>query len=660
MVKSKSPKVFSYFLFMQEQRKKVPGWANKTNNELQALCDPMWRKLDKEEKDKYKQMKKSYKDRERMETEERFASLMHTGLKTSVVVGHVEKPDIVWVVKTKDMDFVQNQLSNITMVPIDVVKVGTVAACKFSEDGVVYRAMVLSIESSNKVMIRYMEFGNSEMVDQKELCNLPSSLGKVGPLAVKVRLVGMEGVKNSEKNRRKVEKKLDVDNLEVSVDKEWLATFYSSGVALRFKGSKAERNEINHNEETIQGQDEDKSEVEAAVLVSAGNVEAVVDESRVEKLDSLKDDNFNLEIVKVEDGENNLKTCDEMFVVADVYASNDGEEDASVDKSSSSAETDSGMGISMTMLSLGIGSEYKANDIEDNVDGVGTVDESIVTKEESVSSTSKSVLSFHETETAEIKDREEIFVDRKKDYVVEVPRKKKVQNTIVGKYRNTRSKKIADRNKKTENESGWKVNDSVIAQWEDGVWRQGVLHEVIDGMAFVVSKEEMVKATKVKLAKLRNATIPVDVLNMLEEELVYGNESSSDENSSIMSSSDEAELVHFSEDLDDLLTLLPLIDIETLTSPSCADLISSLVLVIPTLPVYQLDVLVESMIVHDLLIPAALHSETSLIARELVSSVMKSTSAKRGQVLNSLAMHADELQLNACGKEVLKTLQGYF
>ena len=128
MVKPKSPKVFSYFLFMQEQRKKVPGWGNKSNNELQALCDPLWRKLDKEEKDKYKQMKKAYKERERMETEERFASLMYTESKTSVVVGHVEKPDIVWVVTKKDMDFVQNQLTNITMVPIDVVKVGTVAS----------------------------------------------------------------------------------------------------------------------------------------------------------------------------------------------------------------------------------------------------------------------------------------------------------------------------------------------------------------------------------------------------------------------------------------------------------------------------------------------------------------------------------------------------
>ena len=67
------PKVFSYFLFVQDQRKLVPGWANKSNNELQALCDPLWRKLDKTEKEKYKKMKKAYKEKERLEDEKRFA-----------------------------------------------------------------------------------------------------------------------------------------------------------------------------------------------------------------------------------------------------------------------------------------------------------------------------------------------------------------------------------------------------------------------------------------------------------------------------------------------------------------------------------------------------------------------------------------------------------
>ena len=42
-----------------------------------------------------------------------------------------------------------------------------------------------------------------------------------------------------------MEKKLEVDNLEMSENKDRLATFYSSGVAVRFKGSKTELNKVN-------------------------------------------------------------------------------------------------------------------------------------------------------------------------------------------------------------------------------------------------------------------------------------------------------------------------------------------------------------------------------------------------------------------------------
>ena len=110
MSKSKEPKVMSYFLFMQEQRKVVPGWSNKSNHELQALCDPLWRKLEKSEKEKYKKMKKEHREKERQADEVRFASVMHTDIRTKVLVGQVDKPDIVWVTRVKEMELVQKQL----------------------------------------------------------------------------------------------------------------------------------------------------------------------------------------------------------------------------------------------------------------------------------------------------------------------------------------------------------------------------------------------------------------------------------------------------------------------------------------------------------------------------------------------------------------------
>jgi hypothetical protein len=131
-------KVFSYFLFMQEQRQLVFGWANKSNNELQALCDPLWRRLDKEEKEKYKKLKKAYREKERLEEGQRFVSIMQVDIRTKVVVGQVDKPDIVWVTKVKEMEEVQKQLAKIVMVPLERMEVGTVAACKYSVDGEVW------------------------------------------------------------------------------------------------------------------------------------------------------------------------------------------------------------------------------------------------------------------------------------------------------------------------------------------------------------------------------------------------------------------------------------------------------------------------------------------------------------------------------------------
>ena len=65
MAKTKPPKVIAILLFMQEQRARVPGWADKSNREFQVLCDSLWKKLSKEEKAKYKDVQKSLEKRER-------------------------------------------------------------------------------------------------------------------------------------------------------------------------------------------------------------------------------------------------------------------------------------------------------------------------------------------------------------------------------------------------------------------------------------------------------------------------------------------------------------------------------------------------------------------------------------------------------------------
>ena len=74
---TENPKIHthhSYFFFMQDMRTQIPGWENKGNVELQSMCDPLWRKLLKEEKEKYKRMKKGLKMSDRLQASEEYQS----------------------------------------------------------------------------------------------------------------------------------------------------------------------------------------------------------------------------------------------------------------------------------------------------------------------------------------------------------------------------------------------------------------------------------------------------------------------------------------------------------------------------------------------------------------------------------------------------------
>jgi len=753
------PKVFSYFLFMQEQRKLVPGWANKSNNELQALCDPLWRKLDKAEKEKYKNMKKAHKEKERLEDEKRFASVMRVDIKTKVVVGQVDRPDIVWVTKVKEMEDVQKQLTKSVMVslPKEEVNVGTVAACKFSGDGEVYRCQVVALqEEEDLVMVRYMDFGNMEKVKKSELCHLPSSLRKMGPVAVRVRVRGMEGVKDNEKNRAKVEKKLGVEELEVSLNREGFATFYDNGKILTFKGSKSKDdsekesevihveknfiqklNDVNDNPVKMVGETLEHtsvievadSYVKAASIDDLKSVENEVIQKQEMKPD--KEENVNNSLDKVSDENSEVPQENEDFVnctkegnknmvveveiqgaspaVVDsdnVFESTEDlidntnasmDDKASIDKLSSGYIDDASVG------GASVSCEAVA-DCAENVEkceavfslassGIGT-DEAVVEDDEGDIKVIKSEVQDENTRTAENVVKADTS-DYPCDTTAEVAMsakdkdesKKSVDVTCLGQKKVvSSSKKVVSSSKKVvssskrppvvrkkryavkprKSSSGWQVGDKVVAQWvEDGVWRNGTVHEIVGDMAYVVCKEQLVRAAKVRVDKLRHPTMPVEVLNLLEEELAKDceeeslDESTTDVSSSVHEVCEDVHQEEFSDDLEELLTLLPSIDIAMLTSPSCSDLLESLVMMIPSLPLSQVERLVDGMMRQDLLIPAAVHPTAYTLAIQLVKYVMVANSNMKGQVMNCLGRHADEMMKNMWGREVLKTLHGY-
>ena len=58
------PKPSAYVFYMQEQKRLVPGWKNKSNQELVGLCDKGWTSLSPKEKKRYEDMKEEAKSRD--------------------------------------------------------------------------------------------------------------------------------------------------------------------------------------------------------------------------------------------------------------------------------------------------------------------------------------------------------------------------------------------------------------------------------------------------------------------------------------------------------------------------------------------------------------------------------------------------------------------
>ena len=71
-------------------------------------------------------------------------------------------------------------------------------------------------------------------MDLDEIYQLPASLEKLEPLFVKVKIGNMARVKDSEKNKERVERKLLVKNLFVCLDREGFATFYNDDIPIIF------------------------------------------------------------------------------------------------------------------------------------------------------------------------------------------------------------------------------------------------------------------------------------------------------------------------------------------------------------------------------------------------------------------------------------------
>eukprot|EP00092_Neocalanus_flemingeri_P009502 GFUD01010229.1.p1 GENE.GFUD01010229.1~~GFUD01010229.1.p1 ORF type:complete len:683 (-),score=218.37 GFUD01010229.1:46-1800(-) len=582
------------------------------------------------------------------------------------------------------------------------------AACKFSDDGVVYRCQVVSMDvKEDMVMVRYMEFGNQEKVKINELFHLTASLCKMGPLAVRVRVGGMEGVKDTEKNRAKVEKRLSVEELEISLDREGRATFYDGGKLIALKGSRSNEGSTKSDgiESSLEmqklGQEGVKEEDEFLVKELKEDVLKHISVSEdvgsllqlsvdVDALDILLNDGLStkkdmLEVQKLVLGvkksekpeailsetslvkEALVQVVEELNIESESVMIKDASDPTGLEQSKNN-------GVSM------VHKDDENNELSLNVDtgtasAGGVVLSQVVAvvgmqSEEVENGPNEDVT--EKSACIEMKDVRKVLT-RTKSFGKKAPHAS-LDGMASTKMGVLRTRKRCNLRKTKRNPSGWEVGDAVVAFWaEDGVWRLGTVHEITGDMAYVVCKEQLVRAARVRLDQLKHSSMPVEVLNMMEDELDRASEGESSLESFTDCSSSIPEAVEegsdevmskdqqgqFSVQFEKLLTLLPGVDITTITSPNCSDLLPSLVTMVPSLSTSQLDRLVGVMIMQDLLVTAALHPSGYLLAMQLVHHVMATNSGMKDEVLMCLARQADNMQMSTCGRDVLKTLDGF-
>merc|ERR1719318_903343 len=143
---------------------------------------------------------------------------LEAGEDVPVFVVHVESVKMVWVCREMDevrVSLLMDKLARLgeELKPAQRMKKGAVYGARFSQDGELYR-VVLKEAVEGRVVVQFIDFGNKEIKEEKELFDIPEEIGTEPAAAVGV------GVKNeveeTEDNRAIVEEMLDGENLTVA------------------------------------------------------------------------------------------------------------------------------------------------------------------------------------------------------------------------------------------------------------------------------------------------------------------------------------------------------------------------------------------------------------------------------------------------------------
>merc|ERR1719318_1302679 len=167
-----------------------------------------------------------------------------SGQDVAVFVVHVESVKKVWVCREDEVrvSLLMDKLARLgeELKPAPRMKKGAVYGARFSQDGELYR-VVLKEAVEGRVVVQFIDFGNKETKEEKELYDIPEEIGMEPAAAFEV------GVKNNfeetDGNREVVEELLDGGNLTVAVT-EVGAVFKVNGEEVVFNQADANTSNI--------------------------------------------------------------------------------------------------------------------------------------------------------------------------------------------------------------------------------------------------------------------------------------------------------------------------------------------------------------------------------------------------------------------------------
>ena len=103
------------------------------------------------------------------------------GKKLEVYFSHVPSPYEFYCQSTNtttldNLMLMLSELTNLTPLPMQQIKPGEVCVAVFSEDGSLYRGIIMEVRSEAQVLVQFMDYGNSEVLQPSKISQMPSNI----------------------------------------------------------------------------------------------------------------------------------------------------------------------------------------------------------------------------------------------------------------------------------------------------------------------------------------------------------------------------------------------------------------------------------------------------------------------------------------------------